>query len=310
VPFIVGVNLPWIQYGGDFGANAWRPDGGVATAATRERAERALKDIAAAGASVVRWFLLCDGRAGLVIDDRGRPIDLDTRVLRDLEVAVGLAQAAGVQLMPVLFDFHWCHRGRRVNGVDLGGRRRVLADPDARARLLDRIVSPIVSTFGSHDAVYAWDIINEPEWATLGLGTLNPGRAIGREAMRSFIADTAALIHARASQPVTVGSASARWLPLVTATGLDFYQVHWYDKLDRHAPIDRPVSALAVDRPVMLGEFPTRGSQRSAGDLFTTARDRGYAGALPWSWMADDGATDPAEAARAISAARQVDSLR
>ena len=29
-PFLIGANLPWIHYGIDFGANAWRPDGGVA----------------------------------------------------------------------------------------------------------------------------------------------------------------------------------------------------------------------------------------------------------------------------------------
>jgi hypothetical protein len=303
MPFTVGVNLPWIQYGGDFGANAWRPDGGVATEAARAVAARALGDIAAAGASVVRWFLLCDGRAGLVTDDRGRLTDLDARVLRDMDAALELAAASGVKIMFVLVDFHWCHRGRRLNGVDLGGRRRVLADRDARARLLDHVVVPIVSTFGSHDAVWAWDVINEPEWVTLGLGTLNPARAISRDAMKTFIADTAAAIRGVATQPVTVGLASARWLPLVASAPLDFYQVHWYDKLDRHAPLDRPVSQLGADRPVVLGEFPTRGSRVEAGEIVRLARAHGYAGAFPWSWMADDEATDREVSSRAISEA-------
>ena len=29
--FVLGANLPWVRYGGDFGANAWSPGGGLAT---------------------------------------------------------------------------------------------------------------------------------------------------------------------------------------------------------------------------------------------------------------------------------------
>jgi len=29
--FVVGANLPWLRYGGDFGANAWSPQGGLAS---------------------------------------------------------------------------------------------------------------------------------------------------------------------------------------------------------------------------------------------------------------------------------------
>ena len=40
-PFQVGANLPWLQYGGDFGANAWSPRGGLA------RPERAASSLEA-----------------------------------------------------------------------------------------------------------------------------------------------------------------------------------------------------------------------------------------------------------------------
>ena len=33
----VGINLPWLDYGGDFGANAWQPDGGFARPEKQER---------------------------------------------------------------------------------------------------------------------------------------------------------------------------------------------------------------------------------------------------------------------------------
>ena len=46
--------------------------------------------------------------------------------------------------------------------------------------------------------------MNEPEWVTLGLGAWRPWGAVMRGAMRAFIKDAVALIHSRATQPVTV----------------------------------------------------------------------------------------------------------
>jgi len=305
--FIAGVNLPWIRYGGDFGANAWRPEGGLASSLEdRARAERALKDIAAAGGTVVRWFLLCDGRAGVLTDERGEPAGLDERVLHDIDAALALASDAGVRIMFVLFDFNWCHRQRHVNGVNLGGRGRAIVDDGARRRLLDHVVSPVLTRFGAHDSVWAWDVINEPEWITRGAGTFNPFRRVSAHAMRVFLRDTLELTRTLARQPATVGLASARGLELVRKLPLDFYQVHWYDALDRRAPLDCPVSAFRLPAPVLLGEFPTRGSRRSASDIVLLARRHGYSGAFAWSWMAEDRATDPVQARAVLSAARDL----
>ena len=35
LPFLSGANLPWLRYGGDFGANAWSPAGGMAATVSR-----------------------------------------------------------------------------------------------------------------------------------------------------------------------------------------------------------------------------------------------------------------------------------
>ena len=89
-----------------------------------------------------------------------------------------------------------------------------------------------------------------------------------------------------------MGLASARGLPLVRGLGLDLYQVHWYDAHDQDSPLDRPVESLELDRPVLLGEFPTRGSARSVTSILSTARSMGYAGAMAWSALAADAASD------------------
>jgi hypothetical protein len=292
VGFVVGANLPWVSYGGDFGANAWSPQGGLASRGRDGALDERLHLLRARGVEVLRWFVLCDGRAGLTVEPDGTPAGLDDFVLRDFESALQFVGRARLRMMPVLLDFHWCHPARMVNGVQVGGRTAMLARPDWRAALVDRVVAPLAGRFGHDPRIYAWDVINEPEWVTFGLGTWRPWGTLSRAALRAFIGLTAARLHTLSAHPVTVGSASVRYLPAVQALGLDFYQPHWYDKFERRHPIATPVSELRCDAPVMLGEFPTSGSAKTPATLIATARDAGYTGAMFWSVMAEDDATD------------------
>ena len=290
--FVVGANLPWIDYGQDFGASAWRPQGGLARPERRERLRRALGELAGSGASLVRWWLLGDGRAGLREDDEGWISGLDDRLLADVDAGVLALREEGLVVQFVLVDFLWLDTGRTVNGARLGGRRDHIRDPSRRARLLERVFAPIAERYGREPAVAGWDLMNEPEWATLGVGTLDPRRAVSRGEMRAFLAETAAVFRAHATQPLGVGLASARWLPLVEGLDLDQPQVHWYESLDSLAMLARPVLSLGLARPPLLGEFPTRGASVPPRAILEVARESGYAGALAWSALADDRATD------------------
>jgi hypothetical protein len=91
-----------------------------------------------------------------------------------------------------------------------------------------------------------------------------------------------------------VGLASAGGLDLVRDSDLDVYQVHWYDRHELRHPLSTRVTQLGLDRPVLLGEYPTRGSRRLPADIVDTARRAGYAGALAWSALARDEASGPA----------------
>ena len=123
---------------------------------------------------------------------------------------------------------------------------------------------------------------------------------VSHASMRMFIGDACRLIHERTTQSVTVGSASADSLPLVRGLDLDLYQVHWYDRHERRSPLDRQVAEFELDRPVLLGEFPTRGSGRTPGEILEAARRAGYVGALVWSALADDEASDGEALTRAL----------
>jgi hypothetical protein len=278
--FLAGANLPWVNYGVDFGANAWRPEGGVGEQVTRELLDRELQILAASGVSAVRWFLFCDGRAGIRFDWRGRPAGLDDFVFRDMDSALESLQRHRLRVMWVLIDFHWCRPARTVRGVRMGGRAGSLRRQGTRRRLLDSVLRPVLERYGRASAVLAWDVMNEPEW-------------IGADSVRPFLLEAISLAHSCASQPVTIGSAGLSWRSWYRDLGLDFYQVHWYDALQDQPPLDTQVAALGFDRPVVLGEFPTRGSRRSAEGILETARAAGYAGAFYWSALSHDAASDP-----------------
>jgi hypothetical protein len=290
--FVVGANLPWLAYGQDFGANPWQPHGGLARPERREPLRRALLDLAASGAELVRWWLLADGRSGLREDDGG-VAGLDDRVFADLDAAIEALRDSGLRAQLVLTDFLWLAAPRAVNGVRVGGRRDDVRVPGRRARLVERAFLPIAERYGREPAIAGWDLMNEPEWATLGVGTLDPRRSVSRREMRSYLADVASAFRGRAGQPLTVGLASARWLSLVEGLDLDEAQVHWYETLDPVATLARPVESLGVGRPVVLGEFPTQGASLSPGEILRVARSAGYSAALAWSALGDDRATDP-----------------
>jgi hypothetical protein len=284
--FVVGVNLPWIGYGTDVGASLWFPHGGLShQPAALERLDRTLADIARDGVSVVRLFLLCDARSGVRFDEAGVPLGVDAAVFPDLDALLAAARRHRVGLMPVLLDFHLCAPPRIINGVQLGGRTRLIAQDDARAALIDRVLRPIVERYGTDEAVIAWDVMNEPEWCLRG-GPLFRRTAVAFEALQRFLGDAVRCVQQSARQPVTVGSAGTFRLDLVTPLGLDFYQVHWYDRFGWPA-LSRPVAELGLqDRPVILGEFAGRGT--SVARVLDVAKQAGYEGALVWSALADD----------------------
>jgi hypothetical protein len=298
--FGVGVNLPWLDYGQDFGASAWRPQGGVAQPDRRQRMREALDRVAQTGARLVRWWLLGDGRAGLQETAAGPGVRHDERLLDDVEAAVDALRQAGLQVIFVVTDFLWFAPSRIVDGVQTGGRRYLVRDDALRRELMESVFAPIAERWGGEPAVAAWDLCNEPEWATLGLGTLDPRRALSRGQMRAFLRDLVSTFRSRARQPLTVGLASARWLGFVEGLGLDLYQVHWYESLDPVATLARPVAARGLDRPLLLGEFPTRGASLPPAAIVEKAAAAGYSGALAWSLLAGDRATDGLACAEAL----------
>lgn len=283
--FWLGVNYPWRGYGHDFGA-AWGHDG-LSTAASRSEVASDLAQLRDDGVRVVRWFVFGDGRAAPQHDAALNTTGLDADTLADIDAWLELAEAADLHLLPVLFDYLWFDAARTVDGVELGGHSRMVSDPALRRKLIDNAVRPLVERCASHRRILAWDIINEPEWAIADAFPL-VGEPVAAAVMQSFVDEMAAAIHAANNRPLTLGSAALDWmLSYWSDSRLDLLQLHHY--VD--APLTPPTE-LGIERPLLLGEFATRDSPRSLTEMLDAALALGYRGALPWSFRADDDASD------------------
>jgi hypothetical protein len=291
LPFIEGANLPWLRYGGDFGANAWSPSGGVGKPENRENLRHICLNLNERGIKTIRWFLLCDGRAGIRFTKSGTPEEPDCHLFSDIDAALEIATACNLRIIFVLLDFLWFGKAVLFNGVQTRGRGGVISSAAKQRALRHRILKPLLKRYGWSPIILAWDIVNEPEWATRGCGGFSDS-ALPYLTMRRFIKKTVRLIHRFTKQLATVGLGNASGLPLVRDTGLDFYQVHWYDRWDAKAPLDRPVSEWNLDRPLLLGEFPTRGSARLPEAIVESSKKSGYCGALAWSVLGADRSSD------------------
>ena len=100
---MLGANLPWIEYGGDFGANLWHPNGGITAGDGCARLDEALLHLKACGATAIRWFMLCDGRGGIRFDADGAPLGVDEHVFVDLGAKTTVAEP-GLKLKIVTID--------------------------------------------------------------------------------------------------------------------------------------------------------------------------------------------------------------
>jgi len=292
--FLIGANLPWIGYGTDFGANAWSPAGGLGADPPRlARLDQALARLAADGITIVRVFVVCDARSGVRFDGDGLPSGLDDAFFEDFDALLAVARRHGVSVMPALLDFHLCNPARIVDGVLVGGRGHLITTGEGRSALVESVLSPIARRYANEDAIAAWDVMNEPEWCLRLASSRRVRDPFG--ALQTFLAAAVATIRAHASQPITVGSAGTWQLDLVRPLGLDFYQIHWYERFG-WTRLGQPVTQLGLNRPVLLGEFSGR---TPAGRVLEIARRAGYRGAFVWSVLADDDQSGyPAELAR------------
>jgi len=309
--WLLGVNYPWNDYGRDIGTNSWGYDGVASTAATTKVTQQ-FQQLHNARARVVRWFAFADGRAGITFDSSGRPTGVDNYVFNDIQAAIQIARQNKLFLCLSLFDFEYLLKANTVNGVQCGGHTDTLIDATKLNALINNVVIPVLRRFGNASEILAWEIMNEPEWiiSDLPQSSVNSQAVpVNTQQFWNFASAISKAVHTYAKQYVTIGSACLKWYRCWTPTwskqkslptlDLDFYQTHYYSWMDPYCetndpdlgtvcfnPLQQAVTPLALDRPIVIGEFDASSNLLSH---LNTILSNGYAGAWPWSLNSDFG---------------------
>jgi hypothetical protein len=156
------------------------------------------------------------------------------------------------------------------------------------------VLRPLLRLSSGHrDAIYAWDIFNEPEWVTNGW---HPDRKndhpVDETEMRAFLEDSMAAV-GEAGFKSTIGFGMIETVRQ-TCLYADINQFHHYTNgrrfLERN-PFD-------PGHPGIIGEFATSTAEDSWPELrqrsqrvlerLKLAESQGYVLALAWSFQAED----------------------
>jgi Cellulase (glycosyl hydrolase family 5) len=282
-----GMNLAWLNgcAGHDFGHLPEHPDWGVCFNAND--LDNYFADMNRMNVNVVRIFAF-ESLEGLQFDQKGYVNGLDPELVRNFDTTLVLAKSHGLHL-------YLCLANDFRNACGRTKVKDIVGDPKALRAYLDNVVRPFVTRFKGDSAVFAFDIMNEPEQDIAGPTGNYRSDGHAWTTMRSFIRANATLIHS--VDPKRLVSCGSGWhasgenikAGRFSGLGLDFYDLHEY-RNDGYLP---SVDELGVSLPVLVGEFgpdnqqKDRNDERQKGaveDLLRSARDGGYAGAAYWSY--------------------------
>lgn len=329
---LVGINYPWINYGWDFGdpppawvsaenLRAWR----------EQKRDHVLADFtrfADLGLFAVRWFILPDGTNYGTGDEAPRlsgnqwtfaslprEHSFHARLVEDFEFVLETCHRLRLQLVPSLIDFHWCHCGSvadPASKIVKGGRADIVNDPLKREAFFDRVLDPLLEVSLRYpETIYAWELINEPEWVTADEPLTNhradENKTVSKKRMLDFIREGIGRINSKrlpdgqTAFRSTVGFAHHSTLFEWDSAGLGItlHQFHFYAQNDGKLP----PNVFSAEYPCFIGEFATA-VQKDWTDLKKkklgqTVRNRlrwieekGYPAAFLWSAQAVDVATN------------------
>lgn len=272
------VNLPWLNYGQDFGqVSPWSWIGASKNRATLEVTFARLRQ---GGVQCVLWFLLCDGRS-LDIDRNGYVKGVGSKFFEDYDAALEVARKHRLGIIWVLIDHYFMYPPKEDNGASLFGNADIIEQSDKRQSFLSNALEPILRRYPYESQIVGWVLINEPENA------IKQGY-ISTEAIQTFTHEAARLIRqATHRQPVSIASTDLE--SLVESSGkhagtLDFIIFHHYEQfLPPPAPWVRDLMAAGEDKPIYIGEFDIDNPSVPIAQFVRWTQAIGYAGVWPWS---------------------------
>lgn len=292
--FLIGANIPWQNYGWDFQKHyQWGIafDGNYWT--------NAFAEMRRVGSNLARIFVFCDGRASPKFDSYGQPIPLDAEFYYHFDQIVQKAYMFGVQLIPVLWNYDALQDNRACCGDFAGMHLPVFLEPE---QFIKNVLTPLVLRYNSSSAIYAWEIMNEPEFAMENTNKGYTTQLVPFGKMLTFVMQCAETIHnIDPSAKVTVGAAHPDTITFWTdetftqygatlnSSFLDVVQVHVYPWSPNIETI--PMWSSAYQKPLLIGETPSKIGPYSTVDQLYQLKDNNAAGILYWSYNNDGAPT-------------------
>lgn len=309
--FLVGVNQGWFSnaYGADMGRNQfsgaelwhWPHTDPLTFDFTRPDPSPPVPLLSQQPALINQYFQLIHGidltriwlfekLEGLRFDQNNKVIGIDGELLSNLHTVLDSAQGHGVKVYLCLFDA-WVVKRRPPQGLPAarlpkydesyntikGITKSIVESP---ADFVANALTPLVNSIATHPAVYAIDVMNEPE------GMTSDTPVVSNPAMRGYASACCQAIKPRLK--ASIGCMQRSTAKSYSSLPVDFADFHSYAS---SASLVSFRSAGYGGKPCIVGEcgYPAGGSNRAAREV-QVAQDyvqeglgRGYAGALVWN---------------------------
>lgn len=265
-----GANVPWINWGRDFGGGA---NGGVSAPDVRARANDGFAAAKATGVNVIRWWTFEGDAWQIKRDGAGAPIGLEDSVYADFDAALELAEQHDLYYVFVYFSAP-SHIPR--SWMDDAGQRAQLAS----------VLGGLAAHYKDNPRVMTWEVFNEPEFDVWE-------KRADENAVRETIRSVAASVHANSNAYVTVGGAHLDGLSMMKGLGLDYYQAHWYDYMESGGwcalctDYEEVRRRFDLDAPLVIGEIYLSPEIENPHLRLQDFYSKGFAGAWPWSIFPD-----------------------
>jgi hypothetical protein len=262
------------------------------------------------GIDVVRIWLF-EKLEGIRFDANRKIVGIDNDLRDNLLAILNSADAHGVKVYLCLFDA-WVVKREPPSGLPPSRlplyeswyqtTRNTMKDiVDNPLDFLNNVLRPLVDSIVGHPAVYAVDIMNEPE------GMTQDTPVVSDSSMRSFISQCCNML--RPEIKASVGCMRSSTAKSYSDLPLDFCDFHSYGEV---ASLDSYRPSHYHSKPCIIGEcgytlYNTPVASRSANEV-QTAKDyvnlalgKGYSGSLVWT----KDFTSPANRAQIISWLKQ-----
>lgn len=294
--FVSGMNLAWINFAndpGNFNSTAFK---------------QAINSISAAGGNTLRWWIHVNGTTNPTFGNDGKVTSMSTSDINNINTALTYAYSKGILVDLCLWSYGMLDTLQTSNSTDIQRNILLLTDTSYTNAYINNALIPMVKVLKNNPGVLCWEVFNEAEgmstqfgWSTVKHVDMKyiqrfvnlVGGAVHREAPNALVSNGAWEIQAcsdvdgyknyyRKDRLIAQGGDSLGYL--------DFYMIHYYTSNGtQYSPFHKPASHWALDKPLVIGEFPaigfpTESPKITPEEAYDYAYNNGYAGAMTWTY--------------------------